>query len=303
MANNPSRIPPFKVTRRTWVKLYCQEWLTGTTRFQFTPEQRALWSDLLALAGNSRYPGVIAAGETNGKYTAYPIPWLAATLNYTTDSVSDNLKMFVEQDRIRMEDGVIFIQGWDKYQSEYQRQAPYRKGVKGKVTERLPVEAEADADADKKQRTVNSTADSAALGSQFKSVQDKVNEVYQALEGSKPNGSSHKLEALLRNGLNWNVLDQALSSPSVIAKLKSKDYPVSALVDSINEGYIEGWLSKAGRVDKRRIKPAPPAETSDTKPVLTDEETFEEETVEETTLDAKLRKQAEFKTFKVEELE
>jgi hypothetical protein len=58
----------------------------------------------------------------------------------------------------------------------------------------------------------------------------------------------------------------------VVAKLKSKDYPVSALVDAINEGYIEGWLSKAGRVDKRHIKPAPPADPPDTKPVLTDEE-------------------------------
>ena len=40
-----------KVTSRTWVKLYCDQWLSGSLRGE-TPELRGIWADLLALAGS-----------------------------------------------------------------------------------------------------------------------------------------------------------------------------------------------------------------------------------------------------------
>jgi hypothetical protein len=41
--------------KRSWVKLWTNEWLDGTTRYQMSDAQRALWVDLLAMAGRSRF--------------------------------------------------------------------------------------------------------------------------------------------------------------------------------------------------------------------------------------------------------
>jgi hypothetical protein len=159
-----SRIPGFTVTRRTWVKLYCQEWINGTVRFQLSPEQRAVLTDLLAMAGNSRHPGVIAAGQTNGKYTPYPTAWLAATLNYDQDSFCESLRILEEQGRIKIEDDIITIVNWSKYQSEYQRQLPYRKGLTSKVTKKLPVEVEVEGEGEKKENASSASPFDASTG-------------------------------------------------------------------------------------------------------------------------------------------
>lgn len=36
---------------KDWIKLHCNRWLYGSTRDELTPAQRAVWIDLLALAG------------------------------------------------------------------------------------------------------------------------------------------------------------------------------------------------------------------------------------------------------------
>jgi hypothetical protein len=138
---------PFQVTRRTWFKMFAEEWLDGTMRFQLSHEQRAIWADLLALAARSRYPGIICSGETNGEYTPYPSGWIARRLNYSARKFRQVLALFEQQDRISNENGVIKILSWGKYQSEYKRQLPYRSTNQGsEVTEKLLVEAEADGD-------------------------------------------------------------------------------------------------------------------------------------------------------------
>lgn len=137
---------PFKNARRQWVKLWVNEWLQGTIRFQLTAEQRSLWADLLAMAGASRIPGVIASGETNGIPDAYPPDYLANLLRCEEKFLKDALKIFEKQDRISLESGVITITNWHRYQSEYQRQAKYQKKYRdrlsGYLTETLPVEGE-----------------------------------------------------------------------------------------------------------------------------------------------------------------
>ena len=62
---------------KRWIKVWVNESLTGTIRFDFTPEERCVWYDLLVLAGNCRQEGVIAAG----KNVPYPMQWIAGTLN------------------------------------------------------------------------------------------------------------------------------------------------------------------------------------------------------------------------------
>ncbi len=67
-----------KFMRRAWVKLWVNEWLDGTTRFQMSGAQRAFWIDLLALAGRSRYPGIVCAGMDGDRYVGYPLKTFAA---------------------------------------------------------------------------------------------------------------------------------------------------------------------------------------------------------------------------------
>lgn len=111
----------YRPSRRSWVKLWVNEWLTGTVRWQLTPQQRSMWADLLALAGNSRFPGIICSGETNGILDPFPMDYLCSVFRCAEADVLAAFDLFKKQSRIVInEAGVIQIVNWDKYQSEYQ---------------------------------------------------------------------------------------------------------------------------------------------------------------------------------------
>src|SRR5215471_18736943 len=137
---------PYKSTRRQWVKLWVNEWLDGTTRFKLTQRQRLLWVDLLALAGRSRFPGIIYAGDNpDGSRVGYPIEWLAGVLGFEVTDLHNSLSALEVHEHIHIKNTsnslVIEIANWSKYQSEYLRQRAYRK-VTTQTTRRLPVEGE-----------------------------------------------------------------------------------------------------------------------------------------------------------------
>jgi hypothetical protein len=99
-------------------------------RVQMSSEQRGIWADFLALAGESRTPGVISLGETKGKLEAYPLDYLAGLLRVKEEVLREAIQLFKDQGRITVSDiGVIYITSWAKYQSEYQRQQKYRTNV------------------------------------------------------------------------------------------------------------------------------------------------------------------------------
>ncbi len=113
------------MTRR-WIKLWVNEMLTGTVRFDFSPAQRGVWCDLLVLAGNCRMEGIIAAGPG----VPYPHHWIAGTLNISIELLEETLEKCVKSERISENSSGIHILNWSKYQSEYDRQKPYRQGKK-----------------------------------------------------------------------------------------------------------------------------------------------------------------------------
>jgi len=143
------------------------EWLDGTTRYQMSGAQRAFWVDLLAMAGRSRYPGIICSGMDDDQYVGYPLKTFAALdagaeidLLGTLDLFSKTRKIVVE---ITAESPVklykFTVCNWDRYQSEYQRQKGYRKSDKRKHSEvtrkvttdntpKLPVEGEEEGEGD-----------------------------------------------------------------------------------------------------------------------------------------------------------
>lgn len=111
---------------KRWVKVWVSECLNGTIRFDFTPEQRGVWYDLLVLAGNCRHEGLIAAGQG----IPYPDNWIAGTLNIPLKLLQVTIQKCIETGRIEKNGSGYRIVNWEKYQSEYDRQKPYREAKK-----------------------------------------------------------------------------------------------------------------------------------------------------------------------------
>lgn len=108
--------------RRKWVKFWVNECLEGTVRFDFSPAERGVWYDLIMLAGRCRVPGTISANE----HTAYPHSYIAGLLNVELELLETTLKKCVDSGRVTEDSEGIHLTNWPHYQSEYQRQKPYR---------------------------------------------------------------------------------------------------------------------------------------------------------------------------------
>jgi len=127
--------------RRAWVKLFCERWLRGSIRKE-PLEVRAIFTDLLAMAGDAAYgdPDVASNG----------IIQLADCVGFTDESISGILNIPLEtwlrakdrlsnhpdpeENRIQvapLSHGFsIKILNWETYQSEYRRQKKYREAKK-----------------------------------------------------------------------------------------------------------------------------------------------------------------------------
>lgn len=124
---------------RRWIKLWVAESLRGTSRFDFTPAERGVWYDLLILAGDCRQDGLISPGAG----VSYPLRWIAVTLNIGPSLLHKTIEKCKKCSRIEENVDGFRILNWNKYQSDYERQKPYRaKKVTTKVHQKLPLEEE-----------------------------------------------------------------------------------------------------------------------------------------------------------------
>ena len=123
------------MTSRTWIKVYCEKWLSGTIREE-RPEVRGVWIDLLALAGSSQHGDVGEIKLANG--VGYTDNQIAEILHITKALWRRSKQRFVDSQRIKIAPkGAISIINWSKYQSEYGRQKPYRKHKTGEELEEI----------------------------------------------------------------------------------------------------------------------------------------------------------------------
>ena len=109
--------------RRPWIKLYPIDCLDGSIRYQLEPDERGVWYDLLNFSAICAAPGTIA--DKDGR--SYPLSFIANRLNIPQELLDKTLKKCTKEGRIKDKAGVLQIANWGAYQSEYQRQKPYRE--------------------------------------------------------------------------------------------------------------------------------------------------------------------------------
>jgi hypothetical protein len=117
------------------------DWLEGTTRYQMSDAQRAFWIDLLAMAGRSRFGGVVCSGKDGDKWIGYPLSKFQGLLAEPID-VEATFELFQQTEKITLQVAgqgarklyTLFISNWAHYQSEYER----KKGEKKRRIENVP---------------------------------------------------------------------------------------------------------------------------------------------------------------------
>jgi len=109
--------------RRSWVKIWCTGWLHGSIRWQLESDERGVWADLIALAGECGKDGQICDNDSK----PYPRSFVANQLNIPQELLDRTIAKCRHDGRIDDKDEVIVITNWKAYQSEYERQKPYRQ--------------------------------------------------------------------------------------------------------------------------------------------------------------------------------
>lgn len=109
-----------------WVKFWVKGWLHGSIRWQLDPEERSVWADLICLAGECGQEGKICDND------GIPLPpkFIASQLNVTEALLARTIAKCKNDHRLEEHSGVVYITNWTTYQSEYDRQKPYRMKVK-----------------------------------------------------------------------------------------------------------------------------------------------------------------------------
>src|SRR6266704_1110332 len=167
--------------KRSWVKLWTTEWLDGTTRYTMTDAQRAFWIDLLAMAGRSRFPGIICAGRDGDSLVGYPLNRFSSLMAGPEQiDIEASLRLFERTDKVKItitSEGppklfAIELLNWKKYQSDLDAQAERARNYRSRkkaasrerhsehhasVTERHAAEAEeeteSETEVEKRRRT------------------------------------------------------------------------------------------------------------------------------------------------------
>lgn len=119
---------PRTAGRRTWIKLYPIDCLEGSIRYQLEADERGVWYDLLKFSAICVNPGTISDKDNR----PYPHSFVANRLNIAIELLERTLTKCEAEGRISENATGIHITNWKSYQSEYERQKPYRQGRKEK---------------------------------------------------------------------------------------------------------------------------------------------------------------------------
>ena len=129
--------------KRSWVKLWTNEWLDGTTRYQMSDAQRAFWIDLLAMAGRSRFPGIVCAGRDGKYFVGYPLSRFESLMAGPID-IEATLRLFERTGKVKITITsvgppkliAIELLSWKKYQSNLDAQAERARNYRSRKKQR-----------------------------------------------------------------------------------------------------------------------------------------------------------------------
>lgn len=110
--------------RRNWVKVWVDKWLRGPIR-QFSAEERGIFLDLICMVGDGIYnnTGEIKVYDTKG----FPDAYFESLVGVSHDTWIQTKKKLKKLGMINvLDNGIIEILQWKKFQPEYARQKPYR---------------------------------------------------------------------------------------------------------------------------------------------------------------------------------
>ena len=94
-----------------WFPLWSDKWLFGSTRHELTHEQRAIWTDLMALANKD--DGYVRANET----TPYPNEQLSGLLCCSQDLLKSTITRCIETVKLKdTGNGILYVVNWKEYQ-------------------------------------------------------------------------------------------------------------------------------------------------------------------------------------------
>lgn len=106
------------------MKLWVVGWLHGSIRWQMTPEERGVWADILALAGECNQDGAICDHDNK----PYPMDYMAGQLNIPLQLLENVVGKCVNNGQLSIDSNkILYVSNWSIYQSEYDRQKKYRK--------------------------------------------------------------------------------------------------------------------------------------------------------------------------------
>ncbi len=114
--------------RRNWIKIYVDQCLRGTMISELSASERWAWIGLLLMAGDSNEDGkVFLRKDTSGKLVGFSEATISELLGLEISEFRSGKKKMIKFNKIMIDkNNVIKIVNWKKYQSEYQRQRPYR---------------------------------------------------------------------------------------------------------------------------------------------------------------------------------
>jgi len=127
----------------TWFPLYIDKWLLGSTRHELTHEERAIWTDLMALSKKDQ--GYIRANEG----IPYPLEQLAGMLMSRFDTFEKTLELVTRVIEKclspavgklkKMNDGTLFVLSHESYllSDRWERELNKRKPIPNK-RKRIP---------------------------------------------------------------------------------------------------------------------------------------------------------------------
>ncbi len=124
----------FRSTKRRWIKLYPTESLQGSIRYQLSSAERGVWYDLMCFSSLCSNTGDIC--DRDGQ--PFPMSYIANRLNVKLPLLAATVAKCIAEGRLTEDDSGLHITNWVRYQSEYDRQKPFRE--KSKADERLAAE-------------------------------------------------------------------------------------------------------------------------------------------------------------------